>query len=348
MPASRASRSFASPAAALCLAVTVLAGLLVISSLLPGAPQSTGSAARQAFSPTSTAPPMRPAAVPSPQQAPSPAPAQAAVPKLAEVLAKAAEYCRKLESSAFDFVCREEIRETIDPKLDSKAVGAVRDPGSKNYLPPGASNYIGPTLVISTVNKIKRSFVYDYQCIRAGRTIRESRTQLEENGKKKVRANAELQTSVVVFGTALLGPVGLFGKRFQPDYSFTFAGKDKVGKIEVIVLDAEPKPGAPPTRNLYGQAWVDPATGNILKIEWSESRVGRFDVFQKRGEKFGRTPRLTIRSEFSAEKNGIRFPSHLYVEEAYLNDKGKAFIRSKTDIVYKDFKFFTVEFEVRD
>lgn len=348
MPASRASCSIAFPTAALCLAVTFLAGPLALSSILPGAPSPAGPSARQAFSPTSTAQPMRPSADPSPQQAPTSPPAPAAVPKLADVLAKAAEYCRKLESSAFDFVCREEIKETIDPKLDSKAAGPTIDPGSSNYLPPGASNYIGPTLVISTVNKIKRSFVYDYQCIRAGRTIRELRTQLEENGKKKVRANAELQTSVIVFGTALLGPVGLFGERFQPDYSFTFAGKDKVGKIEVIVLDAEPKPGAPATRNLYGQAWVDPATGNILKIEWSESRVGRFDVFQKRGEKFERTPRLTIRSEFSAEKNGIRFPSHLYVEEAYLNDKGKAFIRSKTDVVYKDFKFFTVEFEVRD
>ena len=346
MPASRASRSFASPAAVLWLAVTFLAGPLVLSSILPGAPSRRSRGPAGPLSDLDPQP-IPPSADP-PQQAPAPPPAPAAVPKVADVLAKAAEYCRKLESSAFDFVCREEIKETIDPKLDSKAARPIVEPGSTNYLPPSASNYIGPTLVFSTVNKIKRSFVYDYQCIRAGRSIREARTQLEENGKKKVRANAELQTSVVVFGTALLGPVGLFGERFQPDYSFTFAGKDKVGKVEVIVLDAAPKPGAPPTRNLYGQAWVDPATGNILKIEWSESRVGRFDVFQKRGEKFKRTPRLTIRSEFSAEKNGIRFPSHLYVEEAYLNDKGKAFIRSKTDVVYKDFKFFTVEFEVRN
>ena len=338
MPVRRISRSDASPTAAQVPPFALLAALLSATLFL-------SASHRQADAASSPASPRTP---PGPQKAPAPATAPAAVPKIADVLAKAAEYCRKLESSAFDFVCREEIRETIDPKLDSKAVGATRDPGSTNYLPPGASNYIGPTLVISTVNKIKRSFVYDYQCIRAGRTIRELRTQLEENGKKKVRANAELQTSVVVFGTALLGPVGLFGERFQPGYSFTFAGKDKVGKIEVIVLDAEPKPGAPPTRNLYGQAWVDPVTGNILRIEWSENRVGHFDIFQKRGEKFGRTPRLTIRSEFSAEKNGIRFPSHLTVEEAYLNDKGKVFVRSKTDVVYKDFKFFTVEFEVRD
>ncbi len=298
-------------------------------------------------------PAIRAGAVP----APGPRPAQAqevgavrpASPDLAPLLAKAAEYCRRLESSAFDFVCREEIRETIDPKLDAAAQKRpLADPGATKYLGSGASNYIGPTLTISTVKKIKHSFVYDYHCVRAGRTIREVRTQLEENGKRKVVPNAELQTSVVVFGTALLGPVGLFGERFQPGYDFSIAGRDRIGSIDVVVIDAKPKPGAPPSRNLYGQAWIDPATGNILKIAWSENRVGRFDVFVRRGELFKRTPRLTIRSEFSAEKNGIRFPSRLSVEEAYLKESGKPFVRSTTEVVYKDFKFFTVTFDIRD
>ena len=259
---------------------------------------------------------------------------------LETLLAKAAEYCRKLENSAFDFVCREEISESINPSLDGK-------PKTLPPLPAG-SEYVGPTIIIGWTKKIKRTFVYDYQCVRAGRTIREMRTQLEENGKKKVVPNAELGTSVVVFGTALLGPVGLFGERFQLDYDFALAGEEKIGKTRVFVIDAMPKPGAPPTRNLYGKAWIDPATGNILKIEWSESRVGRFDVFEKRGELYKRKPRLVIRSEFSAEKNGIRFPSRLSVEEAYLKKSGRAFVRSKTEVVYKDFKFFTVKYEVRD
>jgi len=283
----------------------------------------------------------------SPQQSPE-KPALYVSTQLDTLLAKAAEYCRKLESSAFDFVCREEIRETIDPKLDAYKGGPRVDAGSTNYLGPGASNFLGPTLVISGVKKIKRSFVYDYQCVRAGRTIRETRTQLEENGKRKVVPNAELQTSIVVWGTALLGPVGLFGERFQPGYEFKISGQDRIGETAVVIIDAAPKPGAPQTRNLYGKAWVDPATGDILKIEWSESRVGRHEVFERRGDLFKRTPRLVIRTEFSAEKNGIRFPSHLYVEEAYLKESGKAFIRSKTEVVYKDFKFFTVEYESRD
>ena len=129
--------------------------------------------------------------------------------------------------------------------------------------------------------------------------------------------NAELQTSIVVYGTALLAPVGLFGERFQPGYDFTIAGEERIGNTKVVVVDAKPKPGTPPARNLYGKAWIDPATGDILKIEWSEGRVGNFDVFARRGERYKRTPRLSIRSEFSAEKNGIRFPSRLSIEETY-------------------------------
>jgi hypothetical protein len=157
--------------------------------------------------------------------------------------------------------------------------------------------------------------------------------------------DAELKTPAVVYDTALFGPVGFFGERFQPDYDFALAGEEQIGKTGVFVIEARPKPGVPPSRNLYGKAWIDPISGDILKIEWSESRVGRLDVFEKRGRLYNRKPRLVIRSEFSAEKNGIRFPSRLSIEEAYLKESGKAFVRSRTEVVYKDFKFFSVREE---
>ena len=254
-------------------------------------------------------------------------------------LAKAAEYCRKLESSAFDLVCREEISEAIDPSLDAAADTRTSTPVNTKFS--------GPAISFSKVKKINHRFVNDYRCVRSGRTIHETRIQLEKNGKKKVVPDVPLQTSVVVFGTALLGPVGLFGERFQPDYEYTIAGEAKIGKVKVLIIDAKPKPGAPASRNPYGKAWIDPATGDILKIEWNESRVGRYDIFEKRGEIFKRKPRLIIRSEFNAEKNGVRFPSFFSVEEAYIGDGKPPFVRSKTEVAYKDFKFFTVDYDYR-
>ncbi len=260
-------------------------------------------------------------------------------PDLRTLLARVAEYCQRLEGSAFDFVCREEIAETINPRLDFP-----EPPPTVSY-----SSWVGGDVLVVNriVRDIKNSYLYDYQCVRADRSIREVRTLLRENGKEKNEGSAVLKTAVVVFGTTLMAPVGLFGARFQPDYDFAVVGQDKIGRTKVLVVDAHPKPGAPESRNLYGKAWIDPATADILRIEWSESRVGHFGIFEERGERYNRTPRLTIRSEFSAEKNGIRFPSRLFVEEAYLNTAGRAVVRSKTDVKYTAFKFFKVEVEVR-
>ena len=60
-----------------------------------------------------------------------------------------------------------------------------------------------------------------------------------------------------------------------------------------------------------------------------------------------RTPRLTMGSELKIEKNGMRFPNALSIEEAYVNEDGRAFVRSKVDVVYRDFKFFTVEVDIK-
>ena len=261
-------------------------------------------------------------------------------PDLAGLLEKAAAYCARLENAALDFVCRERITETVDPSLDVAAKPGPRV-SSWNWQTNGA------TMVIARTRKAKRTLEYDYQCVRSEGAIEEKRTLLKVNGKKINVPEAGLETSIIVFGTALMGPVGLFGERFQPQYDYTIAGEDKVENRRVVVVSALPKPGAPETRNLYGAAWIDAVTADILRIEWSENRVGRYEIFEKRGELYGRTPRLVIRSEFSEEKNGIRFPSRLVVEEAYLDGKGRAVVRSETEVVYGDFKFFTVEVEVR-
>ena len=256
------------------------------------------------------------------------------------LLAKAAEYCRRLEGSAFDLTCREEISETIDPSLDA----AAEPPPSNTQR----TTYTGPTITISKVKKIKHRFVYDYRCVRTAQAIRETRAQLEENGKRKVVSNAGLKTPVVDFGGALLSPVGLFGERSRPGYDFSVAGEAQAGDTGVLVIGAKPKPEAPLSRCLYGQAWIDPATGAILKLEWGERPAGRFEIFETRGRLYNREPRLVFSSEFGAEKNGIRFPSRQSFEESYLNDAGKVFVRSRTVAVYKDFKFLSIEVELRD
>jgi hypothetical protein len=264
---------------------------------------------------------------------------------LESLLEKTAEYCRKLESAVLYFVCREEISEKIDPALDVPPPPTIKSWSIADNWTGLDSR--GSITITSAPSKIKNSYVYDYQCVRKDGQIQEVRTLLEENGKKKNQPNAALKMSVILYVNTMLGPVGIFRKSYQTEYDYTIVGSDKFERKPVIIVDAKPKPDAPEAKTLYGKAWIDPVTGNIMKIEYSENRIGHYEVFEARGEKYDRTPRVTQRAEFRAEKNGLRFPSKLFVEEAYLNKRGRAFVRSETTVVYKDFKFFTVEVGIK-
>jgi len=261
---------------------------------------------------------------------------------LLDFLRKAAAYCQRLEKANLNFVCEEEIEERVDPSLDARQA-----PKSKE----GSSTITGakrpPVVPPWNIRESKRTFLYDYQCIRQGGQVQETRTLLKENGEERNEPRAKLATSTFVYANVLQGPVGIFAERFQGLYDYRFTGNDKVGDRPVAMIEAVPKPGLPESRNLYGRAWVDIETADILKVEWSEKRVGHFDIFEERGKALHREPRITIRSEFRTEKNGIRFPSSLFIEEAYVRDSGRAFIRSTTRVNYRNFRFFTVEVEVR-
>lgn len=264
---------------------------------------------------------------------------------LAGFLKSAADYCRRLESVALHFTCREEIDEKIDLTRD---VESPPRPATNWTVDPGGRLASGATILSRTRTTGRLSLVYDYQCIRAfNGAVRDTRTLLEQNGKKKHVPEAKLDATTFDFGTTLLGPTGIFAERFQKDYDYGIIAREKFQRKPVVVIEARPKPDAPRTTNLFGKAWVDPATGNILKIEWDESRIGRYWIFQERGEKYKLAPRITITSEFSIEKNGLRFPTKMFIEEAYLNERGRKFVRSETTVEYTDFKFFTVEVEVK-
>lgn len=254
---------------------------------------------------------------------------------LAKLLVKAAVYADRLEASVLDFVCREEIKEWIDPTLEARNRWARSDPAGRRY-----ESFL-------RAKKIKKSYVYDYQYIRKGGQIQERRTLLEEDGKTKNESDVSLMTSVFRYTTSMMGPVGLFGARFQPDYEYTIVGEEKKKGRKVVIVEAKPKLDDPTSTNLYGKAWLFDDTGDILKIEWNENRIVHFEIFEERGKQFKRTPQINVRTEFEIEKNGLRFPSRWIMEEAYSTKFGRAFVRSETTIEYKDFKFFTVEVEIK-
>jgi len=72
-----------------------------------------------------------------------------------------------------------------------------------------------------------------------------------------------------------------------------------------------------------------------------------FEIIEKIAERRNATPLITFISEFGFEKNKIRFPNKYSVEEIYISRRGGGrFLRSKTTVVYDNYKFFTVDTKV--
>lgn len=253
-----------------------------------------------------------------------------AQPGLEAILEREAEYCRRLESAALDFVCLEDITEKID---QSKDIATLRWPSARDRPP----------------TSVKRTFLYDFQFVRNGLDIKETRTLLKKNDKEMVVKDAALGTGNFVYQNAVLAPIGIFGSRWREAFSYKISGEGKVGGRSCLIVEAVPKGPSPEIDFLSGRSFIDVTTLEILKIEWSQERIGNYEVFEKRAKRYGMKPKITVTSEFEVEKNGIRFPSRHLIEEAYFGVGGMTnsgrFVRSKTTVIYREFRFFTVSVE---
>jgi len=260
------------------------------------------------------------------------------LPSLDEILEREAEYCLRLEQAALNFVCLENITEKVnrskDIKLGQSASFDMMTDGvwarSEAGVPP---------------SKVKKTLRYDFQFVREAKRIIETRTLIQEDGQEKREENAILKTSNFVYRNALLGPVAIFGRQWHDVYDYQAAGEIRLGDRQCVIIDVHPKAPEANSGFLFGRAFIDKTTLEILKIEWSEQRIGNYEVFEKRGERYGMKPHISVTSEFEVEKSGIRFPSRHFIEEAYLNKKGKKFVRSATSVASTDFRFFTVTVE---
>jgi hypothetical protein len=256
--------------------------------------------------------------------------------RLSEILKRTSEYCKRLDNAAFDFVCLEEINEDINLARDIQKYLAQL---AENASPEASSSF--PNIRVPK-EKVHREFVYDYQVIRKENKTTETRILLEENGKKRYEKDAKLKTANFRFQNVLFAPLGFLGERLQFLYEYTITDETTLDGQPVWVLEAKPLAGLK-TPFLFGNFWVRQRDYAILKIRWNQEGVGNFSVFERRADQYHAQPRITLTSEFSTEKNGINFPSKFYIEEGYVLENGKTFIRSQTTVTYRDFKFFSVE-----
>ncbi|NIM14077.1 MAG: hypothetical protein GTO45_18700 [Candidatus Aminicenantes bacterium] len=235
------------------------------------------------------------------------------------ILKKVAAYCQQLEAVSLNFFCIEEVYEKVLNTLQRR--GKILKGKSKN---------------------VKR-LTYGYQLIRDKNKIREKRILLKQNGWKRMKENAELKTRFK-YKNIVYGP-SIFNKHLQPYYQYEIIGKRNWNNKNVLIIEAVPN-SMQDQRFAAGRIWVDENDYSILRIEIYQQSIGNFAEIEKMAEKYQVEPRITIINEYDIVKNGIRFPSRVYYEEAYKDEKGKYMVQSQVNVTFSDYRFYTVETKV--
>jgi len=259
---------------------------------------------------------------------------QAAVPGPASgsgleiALARAADYCDRLDRSVMDFICRERIEEWFRP-----GAGLSRQ-------------HMRQTIFLG--QRVDHGYVYDYQLVRGRQgDITENRTLLAEDGKKVHVADAPLKTHSFSHAKVVMGPLGLLSRENQAEHDYRVLREEKVRGEEAFVVEAVPKPGFQ-FPHLFGRLWLRKKDAGILRIEWNPASIRNYQLVENTAKFLGLTPDLLVISEYAFEKNGIRFPSRYTVKEIYRRGtSGAKYAISETDVVYDQYKFFTVETNVK-
>jgi hypothetical protein len=272
------------------------------------------------------------------QETQSPDPAS---PPLATILATARDYCAKLERAALDFVCLEEVEERLDLRHDERS-DLERAAQSKAKDPQAWVASPRDRLVAPRNPKLNNTYLFDYQFIRRDKKVEEKRVLLKRNGRKVSPQTAAPRFSAFNYADVLLMPVRLLDEKSQDFYSYRLLGGGPVSGLDAWVIEAVPRMTGI-TRYLGGRVWLKRDDSSVLRIEWDPTTFDHYEDIIARVMSFKAEPEIRSVTEFGFEKNGIRFPSSDLTEEAYRDADGKLFVRARTEVTYRDYKFFVVE-----
>jgi hypothetical protein len=147
--------------------------------------------------------------------------------------------------------------------------------------------------------------------------------------------------------------VGLLIRNSHEKYKYKIIDEESINERETIVIEVTPKTDIRDMPN-YGKVWVDKGDYSILKIEVEDESLVGFKRI-KEASKMNTTPMVSIThfydEVYKTDKNQvIRFPSRT-VFDYQTRSPGKRYrdriIKAKTQFVYDDYKFFTVEVDVK-
>ena len=262
------------------------------------------------------------------------------------VLKGVREYCQRLERAALDFVCMEEVSEKLDSSREKQEADVRVDPRITSGV--GGVGRMGMSGRPMTFNpsappRSSHQYVFDYQFVRQQGQVKENRVLLEKDGKKAKPKEQLPQMTVFSCSEILLMPLKLLDEKVSEYYDYRLLREDELGGVKVWVLEVSPRLSI--KSYLGGRLWIGQQDSSVLRIEWDPTTFGHYDAIRQNAAQYKEAPAVSSYTDFGVAKNGLRFPSLDYTEEAYVDAGGKKFVRSETKVIYRDYKFFTVETE---
>ncbi len=241
--------------------------------------------------------------------------------RLHSLLRRAAGYCRRLESALLDFVCEEEVAETVHRSHPLTDLLAVRMPDAS-----------GQALRL-----------FDYRLVSEQGAVRETRALLRKSGKPTGLIQNELLVTHYSLGKMIYAPIELFSSGQNPhfDYRIVEEKSDAAGPLYVV----EALPLAFPSPPLsFGRAWLRP-DGSVERIELNYKSIQNYEAIYRAARKHRCLPAISFVIELGKRLKGIGFPSAIYLRDAFLDEEGRESVASEVDIRYDEFRFFRVEMQ---
>lgn len=256
-------------------------------------------------------------------------------PKLEVILEKAGEYCEKVKNLALHYVCKENI---IDIHYFYRTKEVIE------RVPK--SSFITSTIKFELKGSKKKSYVYDYQLIRKSGKMIEKRDLLEEEGKTKKRKSSGLKNVKYFSKNIVFGPVGFLSKYWQSHFEYKIIGGDIKNGKKALIIRAYPKQEREENYNV-AQIWIDMKEYSILKIQWEPLSIQNYEEEKIRYPTGEYKKTIIWNVDFGVEEKGIRFPSKQIVQEVFISENDKKHVLEEIVFTYTDYKFFTVETEVK-
>ena len=239
--------------------------------------------------------------------------------ELKKLLQKTGRYCQRLKKAAVHFFCREKKVETLnyskDMKLDDQTGFFRARSGDKKGF---------------------NEYTYDYQLIKEGKRVEETRRELYHF----VRIGGIVDTYAI--SKPLYGPYGLLGFEWQRYFDYKIIGREAMGKDNFVIVEAIPA-GDNRENRLFGRAWINEWNGSVRKIEWNLRNTNiKEDKIKQNIWLLRAAPEITCVSEYNLLKNGLCFPSVNTLEEAYRDGRGSKHVRVLVKTRFYKYKFFYV------